>query len=136
LINYPTQEQEKHILNLAHQANPHIHNLLDTHILLQMIDEVSAIHVSDNIKLMITKIIHTTRDKNPLLTYGSSPRGSLALLHTAQAIAYLEGRSEVHIDDVYRGILPALRHRIFLSYDAQVQNISADEILKRLIQQM
>jgi MoxR-like ATPase len=70
----------------------------------------------------------------PGLAMGSGPRGALALVRGARAVALLEGRDYVNPDDIKRIALPALRHRIALGPDALLEGRSANELLAEVIE--
>ena len=70
----------------------------------------------------------------PLITYGASPRASIALAQASRALAFLNRRGYVTPDDV-RNICPdVLRHRIGLTYEAEAENISQEDIIGRILQ--
>jgi MoxR-like ATPase len=75
------------------------------------------------------------RDENPakrLLRYGASPRGAQAILMGAKVLALIDGRVNVSFDDVNRVLLPALTHRVILSFEAEADRRSASDILTEL----
>jgi MoxR-like ATPase len=76
---------------------------------------------------------HGLRDLDPLIEFGSSPRGPIGLVQAARALAMLRGRSHVISDDI-RDLAPdILRHRIVLSYDALSEGVTADTIIERVL---
>ncbi|MET4694731.1 AAA family ATPase [Endozoicomonas lisbonensis] len=101
---------------------------------------VNDVYVSEAVEQLIVDLIHGTREPTETdasltesLRYGASPRGSLALEHTARAQAWLEGRDHVIPEDVIAMAKPTLRHRIALSYKAQMLEQTADSIIDTLI---
>lgn len=74
-----------------------------------------------------------SRKKKDLVEYGASPRASIGLVLAAKARALVEGRKYVSKDDVNIMMYPVLRHRIILSFDAERQNLSEDDVIKKLI---
>jgi MoxR-like ATPase len=67
------------------------------------------------------------------IEYGASPRGPIGLVHSARALAVLRGRGYVSTTDVRDLALDVLRHRLVLSYDALADNVTADELLERVL---
>jgi MoxR-like ATPase len=69
----------------------------------------------------------------PMIEYGASPRGPIGLVQAARALALLRGRGHVTFADIRDLAADVLRHRIVLSYDAVAENVSADQILERVM---
>jgi MoxR-like ATPase len=89
---------------------------------------VRTVHVDPKIRRYITEIVHATRAHHDI-ALGGSPRASIALYRTSQAIAAIRGRNFVEPDDV-KSIVPAvLAHRIILKPEARLQSVSVAELL-------
>jgi MoxR-like ATPase len=73
---------------------------------------------------------------NRLFRYGASPRAAQALVLSAKVRALLEGRYNVSFEDVRRGYLPALRHRVLLNFEAQAENVSPDDVLTQVLKEV
>lgn len=102
--------------------------------------EIQQIKVSDNMDQYIVDLITATRhperygeEIGKLIDVGASPRGGISLDKTARAHAWLHGRDFVTPDDIQAIVHDCLRHRLMLSYEAQADGISADEILKQIV---
>lgn len=93
---------------------------------------VQQIHLEENIIRYIGQIIHETRN-NSSLFLGASPRASVAILNSAKAYAAINGRDFVTPEDVKFMAFPVLRHRIMLTPDKEMEGISADEIIKQIV---
>ena len=78
-------------------------------------------------------LIINSHELIPYISYGVSPRATLALYHAAKAHAFLAKRHYVTPDDVKAICLPALGHRLHLTYEAEADTISADAIIKKII---
>jgi MoxR-like ATPase len=76
------------------------------------------------------------QDLQKYLTYGASPRASIHLIEGARALAYLRGRDYVLPEDVSDVVPDVLRHRLVLTYEALAETISADEIVRRIMDQI
>ncbi len=142
-IGYPTQEEERDIIrrNLNSEAQG-VKKAVSVDALLQARKAVAKVHLSEKIEQYILDIIFATRtpdrfgmpDMQPLISYGASPRASIALAQSARALAFIRRRGYVTPDDV-REICPdVLRHRIGLTYEAEAENISQENIVERILQ--
>ena len=97
--------------------------------------EIAAVTVDDSILRYVAQILERLR-QNPLLTWGSSSRGGVAIVKSAQIRARLEGREMAIPDDVKRLAAISLRHRIRLSPDAMVANVTEDQIISEVIERV
>ncbi len=106
--------------------------------------EIAQIHVSEHVENYIVALVIATREPtkvadSPLsnwLTIGVSPRASISLERAARARAWLQGRDYVDPDDV-RAMLPAVfSHRLILSYTAQSEGVTTDDVIKEIIEQV
>jgi MoxR-like ATPase len=88
--------------------------------------------VDDRVLNYISTLVRRTRDW-PAFSIGASPRAGVAILRGARAAAALEGRGFVVPDDVQEVAVPALRHRVMLTAEAEVEGRQVDEILADLI---
>jgi MoxR-like ATPase len=96
--------------------------------------EVAAVHVDDSVYNYIVSVVETTRRMN-VVEIGASPRGALAMLACSKALAAMEGRDYLIPDDV-KAIAPAaLRHRITLKPDAELDGITTDKVIENILSQ-
>ncbi|HIP52241.1 MAG TPA: MoxR family ATPase [Campylobacterales bacterium] len=98
--------------------------------------EINALHIDEEVEKYIISLVRATREENILVKYGVSPRASIDLYKAAKAHAYLEGKSFVTPVDILAMIYPVFRHRIGLSYEARAKGMSADEVLKSIIERV
>jgi len=101
---------------------------IDSGVLGQARNEVRAIRVETELYDYILELARKTREW-PMLALGASPRAAICLLRVAQAFAAFEDRDYVIPDDVKRAVLPALRHRILLKPEAELEGFEADRVL-------
>ena len=102
---------------------------------------VSKIYIDEKIERYIVDIVHATRfpadcglkDLSSVISFGASPRASISLALASRAYAFLRGRGYVIPEDVRAVCHDVLRHRIGLSYEAEANNISADEIVSNIL---
>ena len=84
-------------------------------------------------KRYVVDLVTSTRKKKELIEYGASPRASIGLILAAKGRALIEGRKHVSKEDINKMAFPVLRHRIILSFEAERNNLSADDVIKQLI---
>jgi MoxR-like ATPase len=136
-MGYPGRQAELQILDRRHGA-PGVDSIQPVTCgpeIVQMQAEVLKIHVDDVVQDYLLDIVDGTRNHSSVLL-GASPRGSLALLHTSQALAALEGRSFVKPDDVKRLARLVLPHRIIVRPEQRMRGLSADTIVDQVLQQV
>ena len=133
-VGYPALEEEGQILLNLQREHPiaGLGQVVDGAGLLALQREVWEVHVDDTVRDYIVRLIHATR-AHPDLALGASPRGSLALFKTAQALAALRGRDFVLPDDVKMLAVPALVHRLIVRPESALRGYTADRILGDLL---
>ena len=137
MATYPTLEEEVDILQRHHhrrgtQAVAEVIPVLSAQQIIHFRQFAQQVHVEDNLMKYIAQIIQETRN-NPMLFLGASPRASIAILVSAKAYAMIHGRDFVSPEDIKFVALPVLRHRIILSPEKEMEGISADEVVKQII---
>lgn len=139
-VDYPTIFEEREILYRSLNTSA-IGQVLTQKDILESQKLAQSIFVDEKIINYIVSIIFATRKPTdyklneliPYISYGVSPRATLALYHAAKTHAFLAKRHYVIPDDVKAICLPALRHRLHLTYEAEADNVSADAIIKKII---
>lgn len=129
-LGYPTLDEETQMLDMLRSEHPidKLQPVLSAEQLAMCQRVVRTVHVDPKIRRYITEIVHATRGHHDI-SLGGSPRASIALYRTSQAIAAIRGRGYVEPDDV-KSILPAvLAHRIILRPEARLQNVTVTELL-------
>ena len=135
-VDYPNADEELRILGLY--LDPTANAIPVRKILpLQTIAEVShlaaRVHVDERIGRYIVAIVTATRRPSQHVTFGASPRATLALAHVAKAHAFIRGRAFVIPDDIKEIAHDVLRHRLVLSYEAAAEQITADRIIDQVL---
>jgi len=136
-IDYPTLEQEtKILLDLHDRKNVNdlsiIQPVLSPEQLADYREKVRKIHIDNNIAQYIARIISSSRN-NKDLYLGGSPRASLSILSGAKAAAAMKGRDFITPDDVREVVFPALRHRILLTPEKEMEGSAPEEIIKSIL---
>lgn len=139
VASYPAEREEATILTLHSQQrdiNERLENELTTVTsppeILQTIETNAQVRVDERLVDYINKIVRRTRDW-PQLHFGASPRAGIALMQAARTLAAFSGRDYAVPDDVFQISLQALRHRVSLTADAEVEGRKVDDILTELI---
>ncbi|HOV14972.1 MAG TPA: MoxR family ATPase [Spirochaetota bacterium] len=139
-ISYPKKDEEKVILDrMINNAYIPVGKALDQKKLLDLTNLTNEIYVSDKIKNYIVDIVDSTRNPkdynlkiDSLIDYGASPRASIFLARAAKANALLSGRGYVTADDVKNVSFNVLRHRIILSYEAEAEGTTSEDIITKI----
>ena len=137
-ISYPGVAAEKQMLAMYHQGiNPAqtISPICGTSDIASAKQEIQNVAVEEGIFNYIVSIVETTR-RVSAVQFGSSPRGSVALLMAAKAYAALQGRDFVIPDDVHFLATPILRHRIMLKPEAEIEGVTTDEVIENILTQV
>jgi MoxR-like ATPase len=90
------------------------------------------VHVDEKVRQYLMQIVHDTRESDEL-SLGASPRASIALFRTAQAMAALRGRHYVQPDDVKRVAAPVLTHRLILKPESRLRKVTAEQVVEEVI---
>ena len=134
-IGYPSPADENQIILNLQREHPitAIGQVVDGARVLDLRRQVWEVHVDDTVRDYVVRLVHSTRS-HPDLALGASPRGSLALFKTAQALAALEGRDYVIPDDAKRLALPVLVHRLIVRPQSALRGYTAARVLSDLLQ--
>jgi MoxR-like ATPase len=133
-LGYPAETDEIQILRNLRKRHPIevVEQVVDGAELLQLSDVVSDVHVDASLEKYIMAIVGATRDHGDL-ALGASPRGSLAIYKTAQALAALRGRDYVVPDDIKVLVPLTLTHRLILKPESQLRGRTAERILDEIL---
>ena len=142
VIGYPSREEEKQIIrqNITNEKK-HIQPLLKPEEILEAQKVVEKIYIDEKIERYIVDIVFATRfpsdyglnDLASIIAFGASPRASISLARAARSYAFLRQRGYVIPEDVRAVCHDVLRHRIGLTYEAEANNITADEIISEIL---
>lgn len=138
VVEYATKEEELEIMRrVAFKGFERVNALLDKEGLFKLREEVKKVHIDEKVEEYIINLVFATREKyKNYIDFGVSPRGSIDLYKAAKAIAFLEGRDFVKPLDVAYIIKDVFRHRIILSYEAEADEVSADELIGKILSEV
>ncbi|MFT3844101.1 MAG: MoxR family ATPase [Lacibacter sp.] len=139
-VGYPSLDEEVMILSNQHQAdNRHLLNEISKVLSAEEIalyrETIRQIVVEQKLLEFIAKIVNETRN-NPSLFLGASPRASLAIVKASKAFAALRGRDFITPEDIIEVAPHVLRHRIILTPEKEMEGITADELIDRIIKSL
>ncbi len=143
-IGYPSKEEEKKILKrMGNSSNhkPTIKPVVHPEEIIKARDVIDSIYIDENLQDYIVNLVTATRDPAahdlkslaPLIQFGASPRASIFLNRVAKAYAFMQTRGYVVPQDIKSIALDVLRHRLILSYEAEAENLTPDDVLKQIL---
>jgi len=141
-ITYPQSDHERKVLDMALEENgPPIRAVLQPQDILEMQEIVRMIYVDEQVRDYIVSVVRATREPEqfklkdiaPLIEFGASPRATIWLGIGARASAFLHGRAYVTPQDVKDVAWDVLRHRILLTYEAEAEEKTSDDIIRELL---
>jgi MoxR-like ATPase len=145
-VTYPTKEEELVILkrmgNTGHKIE--LNRIVSPEDILRARKVVDEIYMDEKIQRYIVDIVEATRqpeqhglsDLKPLIQYGASPRATINLAVASKAFAFLQGRGYVTPQDVKTIGMDVLRHRVVPSYEAEAENLSSEDLVTRIFEQV
>ena len=145
VVGYNTPEEELEILNrFSTSQKIEVSQILNRDELFQIRKEVENIHVDDEVKKYIVNLIFATRypekyglkELEPLIHSGASPRATIDLIKVSKAMAYLNGRDYLSPVDIAQMVYEVLRHRVILTYEAEADNITSDDVIRKVVEKV
>ncbi len=142
-VGYPNKEEEKQIVDrMTTGVEPVASPVVEPAAIVRARALCTRIYVDEKLKDYILNIVFATRqpkehnltDLAPLLRYGASPRASIYLLTAARAMAFLRRRGFVIPEDIKELAPDVLRHRLILSYEAEAEELTTDDVVKRVLE--
>ncbi len=142
VIGYPTKNEEKQIIrqNIVEYSSPVV-SVVTPEEVIEAQKIVEKIYIDEKIENYIVDIVFATRepakydlsDLQSIIDYGASPRASISLAKAARAYAFLKGRGYVIPEDIRAVCHDVMRHRIGLTYEAEANNITTDDIITNIL---
>ncbi|HEY8691622.1 MAG TPA: MoxR family ATPase [Chloroflexota bacterium] len=141
VVDYPSLDEEEVVVQRSLAQPPRLARVLTAESLLDFQRITANVYVDPKVSQYAVRLAMATRrpkehglaEIEPYISFGASPRGSLNLVHAGQGLALLRGRDYVLAQDVHEVAKDVLRHRLVLSYQALVEDVTADGILDRIL---
>ena len=144
VVDYPQREEELRILesNANVSVNHEVNQVVDAETIFRARDLVDQIYLDDKLKGYLVDVVLATRDPdkygaselNAFIRFGASPRATISLALASKAVAFMNGRSFVTPQDIKDVGLDVLRHRVIVSYEAEAEEVSSDDIIKKIFE--
>jgi len=136
-LGYPNMEEELKVLELLERGHPlgSLGAVVTSEELLAAQRAVREIHVDEKVRRYLMQIVHDTRQHDDV-ALGASPRASIALFRTAQALAAVSGRAFVQPDDVKRVAAPVLMHRLILRPESRLRKVTAASVVEEIVSEV
>lgn len=136
-IGYPEADAEMAMAlqYSKRESKPEIHKIVDREDVLKMQQEVDHVDVHKDLVSYIVGLVAETR-KEESLALGASPRATLGLIRASKACAYLAGRDFVIPDDIKKVIYPVLGHRLILSIESKMNQVSTDDVIRSVLRKV
>jgi MoxR-like ATPase len=144
-VGYPSYEDEKKVLLTTTKGeSPELKKVLSGRAIVNLQKLVSSVLVSDYAAEYALRLVRATRAKEgeapafvkEFIDWGAGPRAGQNLINGGKAMAAMDGRFSVSLDDIRKVAVPVLRHRISVNFQAQAEGLAADELIQRLIKEV
>ena len=144
VVNYPDREDELRILNananvsVSHTVNP----VVDAETIFRSRKLIDGIYLDEKLKGYLVDVVLATRNPDTygaselgaFIRFGASPRATISLALASKAVAFMNGRSFVTPQDIKDVGLDVLRHRVIVTYEAEAENVTSDDIIKKIFE--
>ena len=143
-VDYPSADEEERILAQTTRGEKvEVRKVLSGKAIVNLQGLVGKVAVSEYIIQYVARLVRATRPKEPkaptfiqeLVDWGAGPRAGQFLIHGGKALAAMDGRFSVSIEDVQKIAIPVLRHRISTNFQAQAEGMSPEDVIQRLIRE-
>jgi len=143
VVGYPTRQEERQILErFETSAAPYqVRQVVSLEELLAARLAVQQVHVTEALRDYIVHLVQASRNPkvyrldalSPLIAFGASPRATIYLAQGAKAHAFINGRGYVTPDDVKAIARDVLRHRVIITYEAEAEELTPDDVVGRIL---
>lgn len=144
-VDYPTAEEEERILAVTtRQEKVETRKVMSAKVIVNVQRLVNSVAVSEYIIKYVARLVRATRPKDPtapsfvrdLVDWGAGPRAGQFLINGGKALAAMDGRFSVGVDDIRKIAIPVLRHRISTNFQAQAEGLGTDDLIRRLVKEI
>ncbi|EAQ80521.1 MoxR protein [Blastopirellula marina DSM 3645] len=145
IIGYPSlSEEEKILSSTTRQEKVEVRKIFSARAILNIQKLVQSVAVSEYVVKYVARLVRATRPKDPetpkfikeLVDWGAGPRAGQNLINGGKAIAAMEGRFSVAIEDVKKIAIPVLRHRISTNFQAQAEGMTNEDVIRKLLKEI
>ena len=142
-VDYPSKDEEEKILTATTRNDkPEVSKVLSARAILNLQKLVGSVAVSEYIIKYVASLVRATRPKDEtapefvqeMVDWGAGPRAGQFLIHGGKALAAMDGRFTVAIEDVQKVAIPVLRHRVSTNFQAQAEGMTTEDVINRLLE--
>jgi MoxR-like ATPase len=142
VVKYPSRQEERQILErFENGAQVEVRQVVNVDELLAARRAVQEVHVNEALRDYIVHLVLATREPRtyrldglaPLIAFGASPRATIYLVQASKAHAFVNGRGYVTPDDVKTIARDVLRHRVIITYEAEAEELTSDDLVQRVL---
>lgn len=137
-VEYPTKKEEREIMDALTGTeifeDVKVDEIVNRDMIGELKKEVRAVHIEEKLKDYIVDLVFETRNPSSHISFGASPRATIALVMASKANAYIEGRDYVLPGDIKRVIYDVLRHRVGLTYEAEAEGVDIEQIIEGILE--
>jgi MoxR-like ATPase len=143
VVDYPSLKEEELILSSTTKGDkPELAGILSSKAILNLQKLVDSVPASDHIIKYVARLVRATRPQDAqspeiskkMIDWGAGPRAGQSLIMGGKAMAAMDGRFSVSVDDIRKVAVPVLRHRISTNFQATAEGVSTDQIIKKLLE--
>ncbi len=144
-VGYPTASEEERILSATSSGDkPEVKKVLSAKAILNLQKLVNSVAVSDYVVKYVARLVRSTRpaaEEAPefvkeLVDWGAGPRAGMFLISGGKAMAAMDGRFSIAVEDIRKVALPVLRHRISTNFQAQAEGMNSETVIERLLKEI
>ena len=144
-VDYPSADEEEQILSFTtRNEKPEVRKVLSSRAIVNLQKLVGSVAVSEYVVKYVARLVRATRPKDAsapqfvkeLVDWGAGPRAGQFLIHGGKALAAMEGRFSVAIEDIKKIAVPVLRHRLSTNFQAQAEGMSSESVVLRLVKEI
>jgi MoxR-like ATPase len=143
VVDYPSLKEEEQILAATTKGEkPELAGILSSKAILNLQKLVESVPASDHVIKYVARLVRATRPQDPsapdltkqMIDWGAGPRAGQSLILGGKAMAAMDGRFSVSIDDIRKVAVPVLRHRLSTNFQASAEGVTTDQIIKKLVE--
>jgi MoxR-like ATPase len=144
-VGYPSAEEEERILAVgSRHEKVEVRKVLSGRAISNLQKLVTSVAVSEYVVKYVSRLVRATRPRDEsapeyvreLVDWGAGPRAGLFLINGGKALAAMDGRFSVAVDDIRRITIPVLRHRVSTNFQAQAEGMTTEDVIERLLQEI
>ena len=144
-VDYPSLEEEQQILaTTTKHEQPELTKILSARAIMNLQKLVGSVAVSEYILTYVASLVRATRPKDTSapqfvrewVDWGAGPRAGQFLIHGGKALAAMDGRFSVAVEDIQKVAIPVLRHRVSTNFQAQAESMTAEDVIERLLEEI